>query len=396
LKLLWHSNAPFVPTGYGAQTALFAPLFAERYDFAISSYYGLEGNAIVWHDIPIFSGMGVDWGNASLPMHASKFIGDDDGYVITLADVWPLDPDAMAPLKMACWCPVDHEPAPPRVRQFFITTGHVPIAMSRFGERMLGLLDPLYVPHGVPTDVFKPTDATVAKRRSFGDGAFVVGIVGANKGHPSRKGFWQSLQAFARFVRRHDDAFLYLHTVLSSAYAMGEEISAMIDALGIPRERVRQADQYALMHAPYSVGTMAEIYNTIDVLLNPSWGEGFGIPVLEAAACGVPAVVTDFTAMPEVAGPAGLLVTGFETYWTAQGALQAYPHAGAIYEALEAAYAMPAADRRLQSRRCRDHALCYDVRRVFDEYWIPTLAAVEQRLFGAGIVEIPARVPVAA
>ena len=36
-KLLWHSNAPWSPTGYGQQTSLFAPLLAEKYDLAISS-----------------------------------------------------------------------------------------------------------------------------------------------------------------------------------------------------------------------------------------------------------------------------------------------------------------------------------------------------------------------
>ena len=44
-KLLWHSNAPWAPTGYGQQTGLFAPRLAEKYDMAISSFYGLEGSA---------------------------------------------------------------------------------------------------------------------------------------------------------------------------------------------------------------------------------------------------------------------------------------------------------------------------------------------------------------
>ena len=33
-KLLWHSNAPWAPTGYGQQTGLFAPRLAEKYDMA--------------------------------------------------------------------------------------------------------------------------------------------------------------------------------------------------------------------------------------------------------------------------------------------------------------------------------------------------------------------------
>jgi glycosyltransferase involved in cell wall biosynthesis len=47
---------------------------------------------------------------------------------------------------------------------------------------------------------------------------------------------------------------------------------------------------------------MAKIYSAMDVLLNPAMGEGFGITVLEAQACGTPAIVTDFSAMTEVCG----------------------------------------------------------------------------------------------
>jgi hypothetical protein len=38
-KMLFHSNTPWSPTGYGVQTGLFAPLLAPHYDLAISSFY---------------------------------------------------------------------------------------------------------------------------------------------------------------------------------------------------------------------------------------------------------------------------------------------------------------------------------------------------------------------
>ena len=45
------------------------------------------------------------------------------------------------------------------------------------------------------------------------------------------------------------------------------------------------------------------------VLCLPSWFEGFGLPALEAIACGVPVVVSDRGALPEVVGDAGLIVS---------------------------------------------------------------------------------------
>lgn len=49
-------------------------------------------------------------------------------------------------------------------------------------------------------------------------------------------------------------------------------------------------------------------YNGAALLVMPSFYEGFGLPVLEAQACGTPVVISDRGALPEVAGPAGVIV----------------------------------------------------------------------------------------
>ena len=60
-----------------------------------------------------------------------------------------------------------------------------------------------------------------------------------------------------------------------------------------------------LGYLPYS--ELPYLYNLARLLVFPSLFEGFGLPLVEAMACGCPVVCSDVTAIPEVVGPAGLL-----------------------------------------------------------------------------------------
>ena len=53
---------------------------------------------------------------------------------------------------------------------------------------------------------------------------------------------------------------------------------------------------------------MPSLYRGADALVFPSLYEGFGLPLLEAMACGTPVVTSNVTALPETAGEAALLV----------------------------------------------------------------------------------------
>jgi glycosyltransferase involved in cell wall biosynthesis len=57
----------------------------------------------------------------------------------------------------------------------------------------------------------------------------------------------------------------------------------------------------------------APLFSAATVFAFPSLYEGFGMPVLEAMACGTPVVTSNLSALPEVAGDAGVLVDPYET-----------------------------------------------------------------------------------
>ena len=63
--------------------------------------------------------------------------------------------------------------------------------------------------------------------------------------------------------------------------------------------------------------TLRALYNGAEMLAQPSFYEGFGLPPLEAMACGTPAISSIGGSLPEVQGSAALMVDSFEVgAWT--------------------------------------------------------------------------------
>lgn len=378
-KILWHSNASWAPTGYGQQTALVTPRLTDEYEVKVSAFYGLEGAPLQFNeDVKVLPGWGQNFGNEVIPQHAQRFFGDlRGGTLVTLMDVWVLDSPTMAKMNVACWTPIDHEPPPPMVMQFFKNSGAVPIAMTKWGRGMLAEFDPLYCPHAVDTSVYKPlSQAECRDAAGLPKDAFVIGVVGANKGWPSRKCLPEILQAFKVFQQRHDDAILYLHTE-PHGKVEGVNLPLLLGTLGIKDGSVLFVDEYRYGFEPYSPQLMAKAYGASDVLLAPSMGEGFGLPVLEANACGIPAIVSDFSAQPEVLG-AGWKVDG-KRVWTRQNSWQFQPDVEDLIEALNRSYSIPEAGLKQMAELGVEHAAKYDIERVVSDHMLPALKEARGR-----------------
>ena len=78
------------------------------------------------------------------------------------------------------------------------------------------------------------------------------------------------------------------------------ELRALADELGI-------SDDVVWVGGVHLTETV-HFYRAADVFVYPSLNETFGLPLLEAMACGCPVVTSSVSSMPEVAGAAALLV----------------------------------------------------------------------------------------
>ena len=380
MRITWYSNAPWANTGYGTQTRTFVPrIKADGHEIAIAANYGLAAAPSAWQGIPImpagYSGHSED----VLLAHHAAWLGDRPGWLLTLYDVWPLGKiPGHADWKIASWTPVDHQPVPPEVIGW--ARQHYTIAMSKFGQAEFAKLgvDARYAPHGIDTAVFKPTPSAIREQMRIPADAFVITINAANKGGtPVRKAWSEMLSAAALFMRNKPDAWLYLHTNAHGIGPNSPELGIMLDAIGIPGERLRLVDQYQYLTGSVSDATMAQIYSASDVLLATSMGEGFGIPVIEAQACGLPVIVTDFSAQSELCG-AGWKV-GYQPWFDHfQGSFLAQPLIAEILRGLEASYAAHG------DQSLRDKAVAfaqeYDATHVYETYWRPILAELEAQL----------------
>jgi glycosyltransferase involved in cell wall biosynthesis len=203
-------------------------------------------------------------------------------------------------------------------------------------------------------------------------------MVANNKGkNPSRKAFDQNFLAFAAFQRYRTDAVLYVHAE-RDGIGDGVNLARLAEACGIPESAIFFADQYAYRQGlPDPV--MAGLYSSFDVLLAASRGEGFGIPVIEAQACGVPVIVTDWTAQTELVG--GGWAVDFRREWDEdQASWWAMPLPEEIVQALCDCYDASPERRARLTADALALATGYDADEVYRRYWRPTIEALGLRL----------------
>jgi glycosyltransferase involved in cell wall biosynthesis len=150
--------------------------------------------------------------------------------------------------------------------------------------------DPLFLLPPAPSEI-------EAAARLLGSGRFLL-YVGALAPHKNVAGL---VRAFARLPPRRGTEPVRL--VLT-----GQPVGRYLELTLAPLIRELGLGDRVVLTGYVGDEMLRALYHRAAALVLPSFGEGFGLPVLEAMACGAPVVTSRGTALPETAGDAALYV----------------------------------------------------------------------------------------
>ena len=167
--------------------------------------------------------------------------------------------------------------------------------------------DPVFAMRDTPAD--RRERARVLERYGVPPDAHVLLYVGGFSPHKNLETLLEALAELVSDGRDEDRAPAArpaLHLVMAGE-TTGEVFYSCYGAL-VEQVRRLRLERHVTLPGYVPDGDLAHLYQAAMCLVLPSWDEGFGLPLVEAMACGAPVVAARAGAVPEVVGDAGLLV----------------------------------------------------------------------------------------
>jgi glycosyltransferase involved in cell wall biosynthesis len=322
LRVLWVGDAA-CSSGFARVThAVCDELFAAGHDVAVVgiNYYGdPHGHPYsIYPPRQPFDGGRDGYGVTRTPAISYRFKPD---VIVLLNDPWNVEPylDALRGFRersaergfLVPEVPVVAFMAVDAKNQFSAPAlnrcAHV-ATWTRFGADELKAGgyegEPSVVPLGVDSEKFYPGDRSEAREKlGLEPDAFYVGVVGRNQ---PRKRLDLTLEAFADWVRNNDvpNARLLLHVAPTGD--RGFDLKPLVRHFGLERGRVLLSTPNTGAGAPDE--QLRLFYSAFDCYLTTTQGEGWGLPCLEAMACGTPCLVPDHSGLGDWTGSAAVKV----------------------------------------------------------------------------------------
>lgn len=309
-KVVWMSDVPFANSGMGIQSKYaVVQLLEAGYEVVYYAWYvGRAGESTDYKispkfNIPVFFLGKGKFGDAALiqsllEMHQPDvFITYGDMHMVNevtkIASQWQT--------IWAHWWPVDCEDFDPKINKIAQAIPYL-ITTTQFGARIINKITgqtPPIIGHVVQfEEIDKHYKKTIRSKFGLKQEDVVFGCVARN--------FWRKnlsvlIRSFAEASRQNEKIRLVIHTDSAIAQNGGCDISLLVNELGI-------SGKVFLSNNSVTAEDMAKLYDLMDYHVLTSFGEGFGVPVIESMARGIPNIVPNNTTLPELVRDTGYIV----------------------------------------------------------------------------------------
>jgi glycosyltransferase involved in cell wall biosynthesis len=325
IPLLLLSDNPASSTGLGRITRELAlrihANLGDTFDLATYGLGGVSSKNLPWAQYII--NRLDNWVPPDLPRVWRDHAGERKGVVLCIWNpsslVWLADPSKLGPGLMKdflmsdpferwIYAPIDAEGPnglmPKEVKdvcsQFDRTLFYTKWAADMFVRSIGGAHTAEHLPHGIDTKIFYSQDKQEARKdfvrlvtgqeppvpMPVHDSVFLMGCIATNS---ARKDYELIFRVCQELRHRNMNVVLWAHT---DAFRKHWNLPALAEAYGMENRVV-------FTNTDLSDEQMAEAYAACDVTIAPGLGEGFGLPIFESLACGIPCFHGDYAGAAE-------------------------------------------------------------------------------------------------
>lgn len=305
------SDSPAGHTGLGRITRELAAHIHEdmpEIDLGVAGMGGIWSRNLPYPLYP-FS-LRTGWQIEELPQIWDNFAGKERGIIFSIWNVswagWLANPKSLPegdlrnflltePFDKWIYVPIDghaangclHPQDGPILRGFNRVLAYTEYGAEVIKNTLRATTPVEHIPHGIDDAIFHPLDKQECRRFfSLLKDPFIVGAVATNTG---RKDWPLAFAVVAELRKRGVDAQLWIHTDMARKHW---DMEALADIYGL-RGRIIFSNTHMTEE------NMAKIYGSCDVTLGIGSGEGFGYPIAESLACGVPCITGNYAGATE-------------------------------------------------------------------------------------------------
>ena len=313
IKVLTLSDHPLSPSGVGMQTRYFITKLLDTGKF---EFYSLAG-AIKHHDYSITKTEEYEdlwtiqpvngYGNQEMIRSIMRTWKPDMLWFMTdprfYAWLWEIEDEIRSQIPMIYYHVWDNYPYPTYNKIWYDSTDVV-ATISKLTSDIVRTVSPEveehYIPHAVPTDVFKKLDKKELdkwKKENLGisstDDNFLIFW---NSRNARRKQSGSIIYWFNSFVeelaKKHPGAkaTLLMHT--DSKDPNGQDLDAIVSELQLNQDYKNKPGVVKISGQKLELNMLSVLYNAADVTIGLSDAEGFGLSTFESMACETPIIVT--------------------------------------------------------------------------------------------------------